>query len=173
MEQPQAPDRLWFYAAGGKQTGPVALPVILELVRSGAIGAGTLVWAQGMAEWRLVKDVDELRGVVPGAPPTAPGPIERSAPRNDLSENVGVRMLIPIGRTPWAIVAGYLGLLGLIPLLGLVLAPGGVFCGVMAIRHMKRDPRQHGMGRAITGIVLGIVGTILSISVLFSLINRR
>ena len=61
------------------------------------------------------------------------------------------RALVPIGRAPSAIAAGYLGLL----------SPAGVFApfplvaGVWALRALRRDPSLHGAGRAWFGIVMG------------------
>jgi hypothetical protein len=71
-------------------------------------------------------------------------------------ENAAIRMLLPIGRSAWAIAAGYAGLFALIPFL----APIALILGIVAIRDIKRHPKRHGMGRAIFGLVMGILGTI-------------
>jgi hypothetical protein len=160
----------WFFAVGGQQTGPVTFAALVGNLRAGQLGPGTLVWTRGMAEWLPAAQVDALRDVLPAAPPTVPGPIRRSEPPNDLGQNAGIRMLIPVGRSHWAIMAGYFGLLGLFPLIGLVFAPAAIVCGVKAIRHIKRDPRQHGMGRAVTGIVLGGIGSLASLFMLVGIL---
>lgn len=41
----------WYYAEDGKQVGPVSEADFDALVRSGKIGAQTLVWKAGMANW--------------------------------------------------------------------------------------------------------------------------
>jgi Domain of unknown function (DUF4190) len=61
-------------------------------------------------------------------------------------------MILPVGLSIWAIVAGYAGLLSLIPLF----PPIAIFCGLMALRDIKQHPQLHGKGRAIFGIVMGV-----------------
>ena len=68
-------------------------------------------------------------------------------------------MLLPVGRSGWAIAAGYLGLLSLI----VVPAPFALIVSLIAIRDIRKsrtseDPK-HGMGRAIFGLILGLAGT--------------
>lgn len=42
----------WHYAVGGQQKGPVSDAEFSQLVTAGTIGAATLVWKEGWAEWR-------------------------------------------------------------------------------------------------------------------------
>ncbi len=76
-----------------------------------------------------------------------------------MEAHVGMRLLLPVGRSVWAIIAGYLGLFSIL----LILAPAAVVCGVVAVVDIyksKRGPRpKYGMGRAIFGIVMGIAGS--------------
>ena len=74
----------------------------------------------------------------------------------DIGQDAVLRALIPVGRSGWAIAAGYLGLFSLL----LLPAPFAIFTGIMAIRSIRRDPRKHGMGRAIFGIALGTLSLI-------------
>ena len=62
-------------------------------------------------------------------------------------------MLLPVGRSGWAIAAGYLGLFCLL----LLPAPLAIICGVIAIIDIRLHPQRHGMGRAIFGIVMGLL----------------
>ena len=41
----------WYYAAGGKQAGPVTDEALADLVRTGVIRAETLVWNSGLPGW--------------------------------------------------------------------------------------------------------------------------
>jgi hypothetical protein len=84
----------------------------------------------------------------------------------DLGENAGIRMLLPVGRSFWAIAAGYLGLFSLL----CVPAPFALFCGIMAIRDIRRNPKKHGMGRAIFGIVMGAIFSVFLIIAVIALI---
>jgi hypothetical protein len=67
-----------------------------------------------------------------------------------------MRALLPVGRSGWAIAAGYLGLFSLLVLP----APLALICGLLAVRDIRRNPNKHGMGRAVFGIVLGGLGTL-------------
>lgn len=69
--------------------------------------------------------------------------------------DANLKWIIPVGRSPWAIAAGYAGLLGLI----VFPAPLALVLSVIAIWHLRRNPKLEGMGRAIFGLVVGIAGT--------------
>jgi hypothetical protein len=83
--------------------------------------------------------------------------VEPVRPRQpDIGEDAGIRMLLPVGRSGWAIAAGYLGLFSVL----CIPAPLALIAGILAIREMRRDPKKHGMGRAVFGIVMGSIGTL-------------
>ena len=71
----------------------------------------------------------------------------------DIGQNPGLRLLLPVGRSVWAVIAGYLGLLSLIP----VFAPFALLFGIVAVVDIQRHPERHGLGRAIFGILMGLV----------------
>ena len=75
-----------------------------------------------------------------------------------IGADAGMRMLLPVGRSGWAIAAGYLGLFSLF---GGCVGPIAIVISIIAMRDIKSHPDRHGMGRAIFGLVLGIVGTIM------------
>ncbi len=79
---------------------------------------------------------------------TRPVPIE---------DNESMRMLIPIDRSGLAIAAGYLGLVSII----YFFAPFALILGILAIRDIKRHPEKHGMGRAVFGVVMGAIFTVV------------
>jgi hypothetical protein len=173
-ETPDAPlppaGRSWHYGAAGRPIGPVPEAVFVQMLQSGQVTAGTLVWTDGMSDWVAARSVPGFAPHARHTPPTSPQAIP--PPAATLGDSAGVRLLLPVGRSPWAIVAGYLGLLGLIPGLGVLLAPAAVLCGVLAIRDIKRDPRRHGMGRAVTGIVLGLLGIVGAVLLLTGVLFR-
>jgi hypothetical protein len=67
-----------------------------------------------------------------------------------------MRVLLPVGRSGWAIAAGYAGLFGLL----VMPAPLALVLGIIAVWHLKARPDLHGWGRAIFGLAVGGVGTI-------------
>ena len=78
------------------------------------------------------------------------------------ADDAGMRMILPVGRSGWAIAAGYMGLISVL----LVPGPFAIFCSIMAISHMKKNPKLHGMGRAVFGLIAGGLGTALLIFVI-------
>ena len=84
-----------------------------------------------------------------------PVPGYYSAPQ--AGDDPAVRWLAPVGRSGWAIAAGYLGLLSLFPLFG----PVALICSIIAISHLKKNPHLRGMGRAVFGLVMGIIFSLL------------
>lgn len=106
------------------------------------------------------------------AAPAAPvSPIYYPPGSTNLEDNVGMRLVIPIGTSPWAIASGYLGLISLICPLGF-LGPFGVITGILAFRQIRRTPKLGGTVRAIVGIVLGIIGTVLFLVFVIAIIAR-
>ncbi len=80
----------------------------------------------------------------------------RPANACDDGSSAGLRMLLPVGRSVWAILAGYFGLFSLV----LFPAPLAVLFGILAVRDIRRHPDRHGMGRAVFGLIAGTLGTV-------------
>lgn len=66
-----------------------------------------------------------------------------------------MRMLLPVGRSGLAIAAGYAGLFAVTCLF----APIALVLGMLAVRDLRNNPHKHGMGRAVFGLVMGIIFT--------------
>lgn len=75
-------------------------------------------------------------------------------------------MILPIGRSPLSIIAGYLGLFSVL----LIFAPIALIVSLCALNDLKKHPGQAGKGRAIFGLVMGIVFTILLLVIVVSII---
>ena len=74
-----------------------------------------------------------------------------------MGDDAAIRMLLPVGRSLWAIAAGYAGLFAVL----VFPAPVALLLGIIAVVDIKRNPHKHGMGRAIFGLVMGALFTIL------------
>jgi hypothetical protein len=102
-------------------------------------------------------------------PPPLPPQAQSSKPQY-LGDSAGMRMLLPVGRSGWAIAAGYLGLFSLVVLP----APIALIISVIAILDIRKSKSsahpKHGMGRAIFGLIMGIAGTAI---ILFFLVHRN
>jgi hypothetical protein len=146
----------WYYSRQGSQVGPIAREQLDALARSGALWPDDLVWTDGMPNWQPARAIADLAAIIP--PGRAPvgyygGP---PPPYSDGGQDAGMRMLLPVGRSGWAIAAGYLGLFSVL----FVFAPFALIAGIFAVRDIRSDSTKHGMGRAIFGIVMGALFTI-------------
>jgi hypothetical protein len=87
-----------------------------------------------------------------------------------MGQDAGIRLPLPVGRSMWAITAGYFGLFAVT----LIFAPPALICGLVAIsdiRKSKLGPNpKHGRGRAAFGIVMGTLGTIAGIFVIAAVV---
>lgn len=86
-------------------------------------------------------------------------------PTNDKSTNDAVtKFLLPVGRSPYAIIAGYLGLFSML----IVFAPLALIFGILAIKDIQLN-KTGGLGRAIFGTIMGSIFTIVLIIILINL----
>jgi uncharacterized membrane protein YkvI len=75
-------------------------------------------------------------------------------------------MAIIPGRNPMALVAYYLGVFSFIPCIGLALGIPAIILGILGISAANRNPEVQGKGHAITGLILGIITSLLWLSLL-------
>lgn len=78
-------------------------------------------------------------------------PRRRRRPQGDATGG-----LIPY-KNGMALAAYYLGVFGLIPVLGFPLSIGAVVLGVLGLKHAKAHPEASGTAHALVGIALGSV----------------
>jgi hypothetical protein len=94
-------------------------------------------------------------------PPMPPSPV-------GLGNDAGMRYLLPVGRSGWAIAAGYLGLFSLV----ILPAPVALVISIVAIRDIRRSSLtpnpKFGMGRAVFGLIMGLLGTGVLIAVVIT-----
>jgi hypothetical protein len=69
---------------------------------------------------------------------------------------------MPIGRSGWAIAAGYAGLFAFL----ILPAPIALALGVAALVDLRKHPTLLGWGRAIFGATVGALGTVLLVAAL-------
>lgn len=79
---PPMPTVQYMIAVNGQQTGPYNMQQLQQMVQMGQFTPQTFVWKQGMAQWELAGNVQELASLfatptpppVPGGMPTPPTP---------------------------------------------------------------------------------------------------
>lgn len=75
-----------------------------------------------------------------------------------------MRLLLPVGRSGWAIAAGYAALFALL----LIPAPLALLLGIVALIHLRKNSNLYGYGRAIFAIIVGSVGTFVLLTALLA-----
>lgn len=115
---------------------------------------------------------NDNKPMLPPPPPNLHGLVENEDDK--LGEDAVMRMILPVGRSIWAVISGYLGLLSVL----LIPAPFALATGVVAVLEIRKNPKKHGMGRAIFGIVMGTFFCAIGLIVLIvgpiaSMSNRR
>jgi hypothetical protein len=134
----------WLVRAGNEELGPLSESDLVAWAKAGRLRSGDLVWRTGMPEWLPARQVPEF------------APYVAAVPSQKIGDDAMMRALLPVGRSGWAIAAGYLGLFAIL----LLPAPFALLAGILAVRDIRRHPDRHGMGRAIFGIVMGILGCV-------------
>jgi hypothetical protein len=56
MDESSVEEGAWFYVHSGQRKGPVTTNQINELIKSGMVSYGSLVWSAGFSEWQKVED---------------------------------------------------------------------------------------------------------------------
>jgi hypothetical protein len=79
-------------------------------------------------------------------------------------------MMIPIGRSGYAIAAGYIALFSVL----VIPAPFAILFGILALRDIKRRPEKIGKGRAWFGIIMGsLVILVVLVGVIAGMVTAR
>jgi hypothetical protein len=74
---PPPPQVEYTISVNGQQSGPFGWQQLQQMVQGGQITKDTYVWKQGMANWEIAGNVQELAnlfGAVPPPPPPPPMP---------------------------------------------------------------------------------------------------
>jgi hypothetical protein len=113
----------------------------------------TLAWYKGCADWIPLRDVPGIavhsKAVSPPPPPPPPPPQPPPPEQGDATGG-----LIPY-KNGHALTAYYLGILGLFPLIGVLLAIPAVILGISGLKKRKQNPIIKGSVHACIGIILG------------------
>jgi hypothetical protein len=150
--------KIYQIAKSGEQMGAFPEHEVRAMLTNGTLQLTDLCWTEGMAKW---SPLHERVSQISDAPP--PLPISGSARMGD---DAGLRLPLPVGRSGWAIAAGYLGLFSMV----ILPAPIALIISVIAIREIRKSAGsqhpKHGMGRAIFGLIMGILGTAVLLLIL-------
>lgn len=65
----------WYYTHGDRKVGPVSARELKQVAADGTIQPTTLVWTEGMKEWKEARSIKGLAGLWPSSPPVASVPL--------------------------------------------------------------------------------------------------
>ena len=86
-------------------------------------------------------------------------------PKSSNQSDAAMRMLLPVGRSGYAVAAGYLGLFSVLG----IFAPLALIFGMLGVMDIGKNKEKHGMGRAVFGIIMG---AIFSIGLIIAIISN-
>ena len=96
-------------------------------------------------------------GTKVGAAMTPAPAAAAAAEKTYVSDNPGMRFVLPIGCTGWAIASGYCGIFSIIPFLGILLAILSIIFGIVAIVVIRHNPHKHGIARIVIGWIFSFL----------------
>lgn len=141
--------------ADGKEYGPVTADQLRQWIAEGRANHETFILTENATEWRPLGAFGEFAGALAAGAPPPPG-ITGTLPSN-----------APMKSSGMAIAGFVLGLFSVCSCFccctGLPCSTMGLIFSSIALSQMKHNPLQGGRGLAIAGLVLSILGLILSL----------
>ena len=138
---------MWYYAKDGGREGPVSLDELRVILNENVVPLTTVVWTEGMDQWRPAYEVPQL-GAGGGGQVVQPTP------------GMGVSMGAPQS-SGMAVASMVLGLAGLL-FVPIVCSIAAVICGHMARSQIRQgEGRVGGDGMAMTGLITGYLGLVI------------
>lgn len=150
----------WYYAADGRQMGPVSEAALRGMLGSRQVSPNDLVWREGMSDWQPAGTRAELAQQTAPPPvtdtnlapaPLPPRPFDAGMPTAALPNAPQVQ-----DYQGMAIAAFVVSLVG-IGCVGIILGPIAIVLAAVAMNNMKRSGNFKGKGLATAGLVIGIV----------------
>lgn len=74
--------KLWWYEHADNQKGPVEIDKLSELIQTKQISTDTLVWNEGMPNWKPLNQIEELKHLIILSPPPLPKKHEENSDLN-------------------------------------------------------------------------------------------
>jgi hypothetical protein len=144
----------WYYGMHGQQIGPVAESELRQLIAQGVVTRETMVWREGMAEWRAMAEVNELAG------PPVPGYGMGGYPSGYVvaAPNSGLAIA--------SMCCGIAGIVFQMCYIGGFVGIAAVIMGHIALKKIKEsEVPMAGKGMAIAGLITGYISIVLMVLV--------
>jgi hypothetical protein len=143
----------------GRMYGPAPLAAIVEWAKEGRVPADATLVPVGEGEPMSVLSRPEVAFVL-NAPPVAAA---------ESAGDEGIATLIPY-RNPPALTGYYFSIASLLPIVGAIAGPIAIRLGIVGLRKRRADPRCHGLVHAWIAIVVGSIGTLISVGCLSAIV---
>jgi hypothetical protein len=141
-------------AVQGQELGVFKLEDVNARLADGTIPADTAVaWYEGCPNWIPIGEVPGIRIPAATSPVATPPPLP---PPGAASSGDGTGGLIPY-KNPKALTAYYLGIFGLFPFVGFLLAVPALILGILGLQARQQNPLIKGVVHAWIGIILGTI----------------
>ncbi len=140
---------VWTVVSNGQLIGRFPEPQLVHWVASGQVSPNDLFFRDGMRVAAPAHTIQPFAAYFP--------PFLRAEAYPTRGSDPTLRWILPVGRSSWSIAAGYLGLFSILGVFG----PLAILAGVLGLRQISRKPQLLGTGRAIFGIVAGVIGTLI------------
>ncbi len=150
----------WYYGENGQRLGPISEADLGSLIAAGRIGPATLLWHEGMAQWKPLGQVSAEGGLAI-LPPSS-----------------GYDLLRPAATSGLAIASLICGILGLVLscMFMSFLGIPAVICGHMAMHQIENSRNLVvGRGMALAGLICGYLCLLITLTmvgfVIFAMVN--
>ncbi|MEM7600300.1 MAG: DUF4190 domain-containing protein [Verrucomicrobiota bacterium] len=141
----------WYYvdASGNQASAPESQ--LAQMFSSGQVGRDTLIWNEGMSDWKPAGEVKpEWFGGGGAATPVAAAAVASSAAGySGASQSPAAG-----GPTNGLAIASLICSIAGLGCVG-VSSVAGIVCGHIALSQIKKNPNQGGRGLAIAGVIVG------------------
>jgi hypothetical protein len=156
-----------FVSSDGRQYGPFTPEQVNLGIQQGTLyPMGMMAWYEGLAGWIPLLEVP---GVVMPTVITRPPPVPAQIHPMPAMQGDATGGVIPY-KNPPALLAYYLGIFSLIPLLGFFLGIAAIILGIQGLRRRRFNPVIRGSVHAWIGIVVGTVIVLVHLFVLYVVI---
>ncbi|HXE43459.1 MAG TPA: DUF4339 domain-containing protein [Candidatus Baltobacteraceae bacterium] len=136
-------------ASDGNEHGPLSFEQVRQWISEKRVEKKTPVFPDGASDWMFLESLPEFSVIFnPPPPPTI------VAPPPSASANNSLNVIIPY-KNVRALVAYYLGVFSVIPILGMPLGIAGFVLGILGLRFRRKNPAAGGAVHAWIGIIFG------------------
>ncbi len=138
----------------GRQFGPADMTMLVKWAKEGRIPQDAMLVPDDGREAYAAVDEAALKLHILAPPTVATGIVPNK-------EEEGPA-LVPY-KNPAALVGYYIGICSCIPAIGLILGPAAIILGIKGLITVKKHPLKKGTVHAWIAIILGLIGTAISV----------